>query len=95
MASVRFRLPRMLAPFADDRRNITLDAITVSEALATLKNRYPMLRTHLQDEAGNQRPHVSIFYNDTDIRRMGSLDGPVHDGDEIIVLQAISGGRPA
>jgi hypothetical protein len=40
---------------------------------------------------GDVREHVQIFVNATDGRQLPSLSTPVTDGDEIIVLQAISG----
>jgi hypothetical protein len=55
----------------------------------------PLLRVHLFDEAGALRQHVQIFVNGTDSRHLPSLQVPVADGDEIIVLQAISGGAPS
>jgi hypothetical protein len=51
-----------------------------------------MLRIHLEDEAGVQRPHVNVFYNDTELRELKSLDIPVRAGDHITVIQSISGG---
>jgi molybdopterin converting factor small subunit len=83
----------MLTSFTGGNRRFSVDAETVAGALAAAAAIYPMLRTHIFDEAGGVREHVQIFVNATDSRQLPSLDGPVSEGDEIIVLQAISGGR--
>jgi molybdopterin converting factor small subunit len=43
-------------------------------------------------ELGEVRPHVNIFVDDRNIRDSGGLGAPVHDGAEIYILPAISGG---
>lgn len=93
MAQVRFRLPRTLAPFTGDQRLFTVEAGSLAQALDAAERRYPLLRTHLREESGTFRPHVVLFYNEVDLRQLASLDLPVQDGDEVMVLQAISGGR--
>ena len=82
----------MLAQFTDDLRSFSVRAGTVREALDGAVEAYPMLRIHLQDEAGVQRPHVNVYYNDTELRQLGSLDVAVRDGDQITIIQSVSGG---
>lgn len=92
MALVTFSVPRMLVDFTGGQRRFTVDAQTVAGALSAAERAYPMLRVHLFNEAGHVREHVQIFVNATDSRELPSFEVPVQDGDEIIVLQAISGG---
>jgi len=82
----------MLTGSTDGKRRFTVEAATVEGALAAAESLYPLLRVHLFDEKRHIREHVQIFVNATDSRQLPSLDVPVKDGDEIIVLQAISGG---
>lgn len=82
----------MLAGFTDGKRRFTVDALTVEGALRAAELAYPLLRVHLFDEKGLVREHVQIFVNSTDSRDLPSLEAPLSAGDEIIVLQAISGG---
>jgi molybdopterin synthase sulfur carrier subunit len=89
---VTFSVPRMLTGFTDGKRRFAVDAHTVEGALRAAEKAYPLLRVHLFDEKGSLREHVQIFVNATDTRDLPSLDAPVSEGDEIIVLQAISGG---
>jgi molybdopterin converting factor small subunit len=92
MAEVKFWLPSLLAEFAGDQRSFVVSATTVGGALAAAMDIYPLLRTHLQDEGGVQRPHVNVFYNDTELRQLPSLEAPVRQGDEITIIQSVSGG---
>jgi sulfur-carrier protein len=82
----------MLTSFTGGKRRFSVDAETVAGAFAAAEKIYPMLRAHIFDEAGGVREHVQIFVNATDSRQLPSLEAPVSDGDEIIILQAISGG---
>lgn len=63
-------------------------ANTVGEALDDLFQREPGLRSHLVDETGIIRPHVSIFVDGS----QASLDTPVTEASSIRVLHAVSGG---
>jgi sulfur-carrier protein len=85
------RLPRMLAPFCDDQRSMPVTGADVRSALEDAMGRHPLLRTHLLDERGQVREHVHVFLNETDVRQ--DLTAATRDGDEIYVLQAMSGGR--
>ena len=61
---------------------------TVREALDSLLAKEPGLRTHLLDEQGEIRPHVSIFVDGVQAK----LDTPIRMGADIRVLHAVSGG---
>jgi hypothetical protein len=60
----------------------------VETALKDLFGQEPGLRSHLLDETGGIRPHVSVFVDG----RQAELGTPVEEGAEIYVLQAVSGG---
>ena len=95
MPTISISVPRMLSSFTGGKRRFAVDADTVAGALGAAEKMYPMLRVHLFDETGGVRQHVQIFVNATDCRDLLSMQEPVKDGDEIIVLQAISGGIAA
>lgn len=92
MAQVRVLLPRLLAPMAGGERDFKVEANTVAEALEAVRARTPLLRNALDDEGGRQRPHVQVFYNEIETMAVQDLAAPASDGDEILVVQAISGG---
>jgi molybdopterin converting factor small subunit len=43
------------------------------------------------DDAGLRR-FVNVYLNDEDVRFLGGLGAPVHDGDTVTVLPAVAGG---
>lgn len=71
---------------------LTVAGGTLAEALQALVEEHPLLRVHLYDERGRLRPHVLIYYNDDNIAWLDSLDVPLEAGDQLQVLQAVSGG---
>lgn len=61
---------------------------TVREALDSLFEKEPGLRTHLVDEKGEIRPHVSVFVDGVQAK----LETPIRRGADLRVLHAVSGG---
>ncbi|HLQ60299.1 MAG TPA: MoaD/ThiS family protein [Candidatus Acidoferrales bacterium] len=92
MASVHFWLPPILAPFAGGEREFQVEAETLAGALEEARSRHPLLKTHVWDEDGLQRQHVLLFWNQRDVRHLESLEVPVREGDEVVLIQAMSGG---
>lgn len=92
MATVQVRLPGVLAQILSGTKQMEVRADTLQGALDRLLSDYPALKVHLYDEAGLLRPHVNLFYNDTNTRRLSSLATKVQDGDTLTVMQAVSGG---
>lgn len=68
------------------------DAGTVGEALRALQERHPAVYQRLVTERGELRPHVNLFVGGGDIRWSGGMDTPLPDGEELVVLPAVSGG---
>lgn len=62
---------------------------TVGELLAELDRRYPGIRFRMIDEQDAVRPHVRIFVNRESVARLERALAP---GDEVQILQALSGG---
>ncbi len=89
---IEVRVPTLLRECTKQQTRFTLEAVTLSDALARLVQEYPLLRRHIYDEAGQQRQHVLIFYNDDNIKWLEGLDFPLKSGDRLSVVQAVSGG---
>ncbi len=90
MARAELRLPQMLHPFAGGARSVAVQGGDVRQALEDAFARHPLLRPHLFTEEGRVREHVHLFLNERDVR--DELDARLRDGDELYVLQAMSGG---
>jgi molybdopterin converting factor small subunit len=89
--AVTIVLPAMLRDSVGTTR-LRVTARTIEEALEEAYRRVPVLRHHLCDEAGEFRTHVLCFHNGKSTRELGRLDVPLSDGDEITIMQAITGG---
>lgn len=57
--------------------------------LAGLDRSYPGLRFRVVDEQDGIRPHIRIFVNGAQVRE---LSQPLAASDEVIIVQALSGG---
>lgn len=89
---IEVSVPTLLRDAAGGQSEFHLEAATLAEALQQMRERYPLLRIHLYDEALRLRPHVLIFYNAQSIAWLDNLDMPLQPGDRLDVLQAVSGG---
>jgi molybdopterin converting factor small subunit len=62
---------------------------SVAELLDDLERRYPGIRFRMVDEQNRIRPHMRVFVNREAVR---GLDAPLSPGDDVQILQALSGG---
>ena len=85
-------LPTLLRPSVGGRDSVVVDAGTLREGLETLLAQHPLLRFHLYDDRGAFRTHVIVYYNGESVALMHSLDVPLREGDELEVINAVSGG---
>lgn len=89
--AVRLRLPAMLEPVIG-RREMTLEGPHVAAVLEAAFERAPVLRHHVMDDDGTLRVHVLCLHNGVNLEREPLARVPVTDGDELEIVQAISGG---
>ena len=85
-------LPTLLRSSVGGRDSVVVDAGTLREGLETLLAQHPLLRFHLYDDRGRFRTHVIVYYNGESVALMESLDVPLREGDELEVINAVSGG---
>ena len=62
---------------------------TLAEVLGDLERRFPGIRFRMIDEQDRIRPHMRLFVNSEAAR---DLAAPVHRGDTVHVICALSGG---
>ncbi len=87
-------IPGPLREMAVNRGEVQIDgaADSLSDALSLLWQECPGLRDRVVTERGELRPHVNIFVDGESIRYSGGFETVVHDGAEIFILPALSGG---
>jgi molybdopterin synthase sulfur carrier subunit len=92
--SVVFHIPGPLRPYSGGSPSVQVDSshTTLQDAFELLFKRCPGIRDRLVNEEGQLRQHINIFVGNEDIRYSGDFSTPLHPGDEIFILPAISGG---
>ncbi|MGE0452133.1 MAG: MoaD/ThiS family protein [Vicinamibacteria bacterium] len=71
------------------RREVDASGSTLGAVLADLDRRYPGIRFRMVDEQDRTRPHMRFFVNREAVFDLGH---PLRPGDELAIVQALSGG---
>jgi sulfur-carrier protein len=79
----------VLLDYVGGRPRVTAHGANVSAVLDDLETRHPGLRWRVVDEQDRLRPHVALFIAGKPVR---DLSARLKDGDELHLLQALSGG---
>lgn len=82
-------LPTPLAEYTGHVREVQARGETLDQLLSDLDRRYPGIRFRVVDEQGAIRPHIKMFVNRIQARR---LDVALGASDEVLVVAALSGG---
>lgn len=90
--AVSILIPTALRGFAGGKSEVTVEASTAGEALATLTTEHPSLRKHLFTDDGKLRSFVNVYVGDEDIRHTSGLDTPVPPGGTVMIVPSIAGG---
>jgi molybdopterin synthase sulfur carrier subunit len=86
------RIPPQLRGETGGARQVEADGATVRELLDDLMDRFPSLRTQLEEE-GDLAPFVNVYLGGEDVRTLDGLDTSVDDGQTVILLPAMAGGH--
>jgi len=62
---------------------------TLAAVLVDLESQYPGIRFRMIDEQDRIRRHIRIFVNGEQVRNLAQ---PLNASDEVIIVQALSGG---
>lgn len=72
-----------------ERGETEASGATLAAALDDLERQYPGIRFRMIDEQDRIRRHIRIFVNGEQVR---DLSQPLSAADEVIIVQALSGG---
>jgi molybdopterin converting factor small subunit len=89
------RLAAALRKFTGGAISLLGQGETVGRVLDNLEGRCPGLKRQLITDGNKLHPFINIYLNDEDIRFLKELETPVTNGDVIIILLAMAGGRVA
>lgn len=65
---------------------------SVADALEEAFRQNSRLRGYVLDEQGRLRQHVAVFVGGEQVKDRIALTDPVRDGQDVFVMQALSGG---
>ncbi len=82
-------IPGPLRSYTQGRHEVDAAGTTLAEILLDLDRAYPGIRFRMIDEQDAVRRHLRIFVNREQAR---TLDVPLRVTDEILIVQALSGG---
>lgn len=86
---MRVQIPTPLRSYTAGEKYVDASGTTLDGLLADLDARFPGLRFRVVDEQGRLRQHMRIFLN----RNIeDDLTTSVSDTDEVVLMQALSGG---
>ncbi len=90
MAIIKFT--SNLKRFYPDLSTLKADCATISEAIDVIEMHHKGLKDYIVDEKGHLRKHVNIFIGKKLIQDREALKDSIETGDEVYIMQAISGG---
>ena len=91
MATIR--IPPVLRPSVGGEREVSADGETVGDVLRSLTAQHPDTESQLFGADGDLNRYVNVYLNDEDVRVLDGLDTSVKDGDALVILPAMAGGR--
>ncbi|OGA51744.1 MAG: molybdopterin synthase sulfur carrier subunit [Betaproteobacteria bacterium RIFCSPLOWO2_12_FULL_63_13] len=82
-------IPTPLRDYTGEHSEVEAEGGTLAELLADLDRQYPGIRFRMIDEQDEIRRHMRVWVNTDEVR---TLDFPLRATDEVIIVQALSGG---
>jgi molybdopterin converting factor small subunit len=90
--AITVQIPTALRRHTDGVGKLACSAANISELLSVLDEKFPQLKPHLRDEAGEIRRFLNVYVNEEDIRFLGGPAYAFQDGDEVLLVPSIAGG---
>ena len=87
--AVKVLIPTQLRDYTREASEVQAAGATLNAVLNDLDARYPGIRFRIVDEQDRIRPHLRVFINSDQARK---LDVPVTETDRVLIFGALSGG---
>ncbi len=82
-------IPDALRAYTDNQALVSAAGTTLDAVLTDLDQQFPGIRFRMINEQDEMRPHVAFFVAGN---RTRNLAHPVASNDEVVIVQALSGG---
>jgi molybdopterin synthase sulfur carrier subunit len=86
--SITVKVPSLLRKYTNGQELLEVTGYSPMECLTNLTAQFPSLRRWLYNKLGDVATHVHFFING----KQASVDELLNDGDELLILLAVSGG---
>jgi len=90
--AITVQIPTALRRLTSGAAKVECSAANLDELFTQLDQRFPELKPHLRDEAGQVRRFLNVYVNEEDIRFLGGEKYAFQDGDEVLLIPSIAGG---
>jgi sulfur-carrier protein len=87
------RIPPVLRPQTGGEPEVEAAGSSVGEVLRALTAAHPNTEAQLFGADGDLNRYVNVYLNDEDVRVLDGLETAVADGDTVIIMPAMAGGR--
>lgn len=87
------KIPPVLRPSVGGEKQVNADGTTVGEVLKSLAADHPQTQSQLFSAEGELNRYVNVYLNDEDVRVLDGLETSVGEGDTLVILPAMAGGR--
>ncbi|HZQ69444.1 MAG TPA: MoaD/ThiS family protein [Terriglobales bacterium] len=91
--TVTVQIPSALRRHTAGVGKLDCSAANLHDLLSVLDQKFPDLRPHLRDDSGQVRRFLNVYVNEEDIRFLGGNGYVFQDGDEVLLVPSIAGGR--
>lgn len=91
--SIKIILPTAFIRHTEGQKLLTSEAPNLPALIADIDQNFPALSTQIKDDQGKLRRFINIYVNDEDIRFLGGETYAFKDGDEVMLIPSIAGGR--
>jgi sulfur-carrier protein len=89
---ITVQIPAALRRHTAGVSSLACAAANLAELFSILDEKFPELKPHLRDEAGQLRRFLNIYVNEEDIRFLGGPSYAFQEGDEVLLVPSIAGG---
>jgi sulfur-carrier protein len=93
MPSATVKIPPVLRPQTGGEATVETEGVTVGDVLEALVGTHPGTRDQLFGGEGELNRYVNVYLNDEDVRVLDGLETAIDDGDTVVILPAMAGGR--
>ena len=89
---ITVQIPTALRRHTEGVGKLDCSAGNLNDLFTVLDEKFPALKPHLRDEAGQIRRFLNVYVNEEDIRFLGGECCTLKDGDRVLLVPSIAGG---